>query len=182
MATEPNREDDERWRLIRGVFLTRSLRDSITPRGGRRVYTRREIGHSAKLRDALTGWLVKAEGEYEAGVCCSQHLRNIQALRQHVLRRCRDFLNEHTITFGVAQKVLNTYLKYLWCDGRIPAPPHCPFDEIILRQLERHPGCEWRWTYGNKRDYLAWVSAARAKAAGEPLCDWELRVYRQNNH
>ena len=39
------------------------------------------------------------------------------------------------INFGVAQKLLNLYLKYLWCLEEIPTPPHFPVDRIIQEKL-----------------------------------------------
>lgn len=39
------------------------------------------------------------------------------------------------INFGVAQKLINLYLKYLWCLGEIPTPPHFPVDRIIQEKL-----------------------------------------------
>ncbi|SDJ63273.1 hypothetical protein SAMN05216338_105731 [Bradyrhizobium sp. Rc2d] len=34
--------------------------------------------------------------------------------------------------YVVAQKVLNLLLKYYWCLARIPEPPYCPIDRIII--------------------------------------------------
>jgi hypothetical protein len=39
------------------------------------------------------------------------------------------------INFGVAQKLLNLYLKYLWCLKEIPTPAHFPVDRIIQQKL-----------------------------------------------
>ena len=35
-------------------------------------------------------------------------------------------LHGGNMRFGVTQMGLNVYLKYLWCLGKIPPPPHCP--------------------------------------------------------
>lgn len=41
-------------------------------------------------------------------------------------------LNGGKLKFGVAQKLLNLYLKYLWCAGIIEyTPPHFPLDRLI---------------------------------------------------
>jgi hypothetical protein len=41
-------------------------------------------------------------------------------------------LGELGYKYGVAQKLLNLFLKYLWCLGTIAEPPHCPVDRIII--------------------------------------------------
>ncbi len=39
------------------------------------------------------------------------------------------------INFGIAQKLINLYLKYLWCLKEIPRPPHFPVDRIIQEKI-----------------------------------------------
>jgi hypothetical protein len=42
------------------------------------------------------------------------------------------------INFGVAQKMLNLYLKYLWCLEELKyAPPHFPVDRVIQIELNK---------------------------------------------
>jgi hypothetical protein len=41
------------------------------------------------------------------------------------------------INFGIAQKMLNLYLKYMWSLGNIQEPPHFPVDRIIQIKLIR---------------------------------------------
>ena len=39
------------------------------------------------------------------------------------------------VSFGVAQKLVNLYLKYLWCLAKFnDIPPHCPIDAGILKK------------------------------------------------
>jgi hypothetical protein len=177
MESEPCKDDDLRWSFIRGTFLSNAVRDSIVSRSGRRVYTNGKLEiESRKFWELLTGWLYKTALDYEIAVDEIQHVKNIETLVHFLSNHCSEALNESRVTFGFAQKALNSYLKYLWCNRRI-LPPHCPFDNIILRLLELPTDCEQRWTYGEKTDYLEWVTAARLKANGEALSDWELREW-----
>ena len=52
---------------------------------------------------------------------------------------------------GVAQKALNLYLKHLWCLDWIYEPPHCPFDNGIIRLLRPTPR-ETLWTQMDSRE------------------------------
>jgi len=62
------------------------------------------------------------------------HCDNIVALKSTIESNFADtqVLANDEIAIGVVQKLLNLYLKYKWCLGQIPSPPHCPIDRIIL--------------------------------------------------
>lgn len=111
----------------------------------------------------------------------SAHAENIVRLSCALTKKHSMILQQHVFRIGVAQKALNLYLKYQWCLGRIPEPPHCPFDARILKQI---PGCESiRWTQIEMiEEYLEIVQ--RAKKVAEPLtlAEWELRCYSQSQH
>ena len=51
--------------------------------------------------------------------------------------------NKGRIRIGTTQKVLNLYLKYLWVLNKIPEPPHCPFDGIIIDMMELNEPIRW---------------------------------------
>ncbi|HWG18887.1 MAG TPA: hypothetical protein VG225_00055 [Terracidiphilus sp.] len=167
--------DDPRWKFLRGVFISNSIRDAITTRTGRHVYAGPPTPkQSADLWYSVEAGLDRMAKAYVLAVQDEQHIENIGTLQSGLTENCGSFLYEGIITFGVAQKALNTYLKYLWCDCLIPAPPHCPFDSRILGLLKLPQNCEWRWTRGSIEDYRQWVDAAKKIANTRPLCEWEL--------
>jgi hypothetical protein len=94
-----------------------------------------------------------------------------------VVREHANALNGSRFRIGSAQKALNLYLKMLWCFDRIPAPPHCPFDRIVLSHV---PDCERiKWTeLDSPSEYRRIVSCARSVAGGS-LAEWELRSYTE---
>ena len=47
-----------------------------------------------------------------------------------------------------SQKSISEYLKHLWCMGKIPEPPQCPVDALILAIAGSSP-TEKRWSYVN---------------------------------
>ena len=47
------------------------------------------------------------------------------------------YFNNEKINFGIAQKMLNLYLKYMWSLGHIQSPPHFPVDRIIQELLNK---------------------------------------------
>lgn len=95
-----------------------------------------------------------------------EHLRNISKL-----------VNKGGVNFGVAQKLLNLYLKYLWCLEEIKIPPHCPIDSRILSKVGL-PNIRWskmdKDTYKNVVSHVKEVSR---KNGFKNISDWELKVW-----
>jgi hypothetical protein len=80
---------------------------------------------------------------------------------------------------GHAQKGLNLYLKYMWCAGWIPEPPHCPYDRIVLQFV---PECKnMLWTkLDSMADYNRIVECSKIAACGKSLSIWELEIYNRS--
>lgn len=88
-----------------------------------------------------------------------KHRGNIVKLANRVTKECKGFLAGGKLRFGLAQKYLNVELKLLWCQGKYPEPPHCPFDGYVLRMLRPENAC-WAWTKCTHPEcYLKWVQA-----------------------
>lgn len=169
---------DPKWQFLEDVLLSSTRRDSLATRKGRRVYAREATdGQRATFAAELFSVLRNISSQYVSTVTEEQHISNINVLTIGLTERCRDSLHENRLAFGVAQKALNSYLKYLWCVDKIATPPHCPFDAIIIGKLQLPPDCERQWTHGEEADYRIWVQAAKLKANPRPLSEWELTVW-----
>ncbi len=108
------------------------------------------------------------------------HITNIKALCD-CSKDFEDILNNGQINFGVGQRLLNLYLKYQWCLGRIPEPPHFPVDRIIQEKLKLDivP-----WTrFVDEKPYLNIINAARkiAKERNMSLAELELDLFNRRN-
>jgi hypothetical protein len=58
-------------------------------------------------------------------------------------------------------------------------PLHCPFDSIIIRELNRSVH-DIRWTqFDDIDDYKRLVAATRQKSGRKSIAEWELATYRQ---
>lgn len=162
------------WQFLRGQFLDMSIMAALQRAS---VYKKEATANErAAFRDELRTVLLELAGQYSETVTEKQHVENISLLADRASGRCGICLEGERLRFGIAQKALNLYLKYLWCAGRIPMPPHCPFDSIVISKL---PSAVWTpWTrIENVAVYLALVSAAKAVAGTVPLAEWELRIY-----
>jgi hypothetical protein len=127
--------------------------------------------------------LVKALEEFSqhyssAGMSDRGHVLNIGRLADRMTERCGSLLYENRFRIGVAQKALNLYLKYLWCIDLIPEPPNCPFDRTIIQELDGCHGINWS-QFDDMATYDLLVTAARIRAGGQTLAEWELRFFNE---
>lgn len=115
---------------------------------------------------------------YSAKVTEQQHVRNITRLANRLSRKHPALLNDRRMKIGHAQKALNLYLKYMWCLDKLPMPPHCPLDSIILKRIPGFTQVHWTQLDSPER-YERIISAAKAKAKQRrlPLAIWELHEY-----
>jgi hypothetical protein len=132
------------------------------------------------------------ESQYsKSEVTENSHIQNIQNLIAESEKHA-DILNDDKgkrITFGVAQKLLNLYLKYLWCAGDLKiAPPHFPVDRMILEEIKfpLREGKFVNWTTLNDEEiYREIIQHFKAyggceKARGiESLAAKELIIYKE---
>ncbi len=170
--------------FLEGEFLTLSINGALQHSS---TYATECEKDRETVRLKLRCVLRDLAKKYGSGVGEEEHLENIQELSRRVEKDCAEFLNGDHLPLGVAQKALNLYLKYLWCEDEIPTPPHCPFDSKIIAKLTVPTGCECRWTQVvNVEHYREWVLAAKKEAdkeakkegkEGFSLADWELRAW-----
>ncbi|SFG84557.1 hypothetical protein SAMN04487988_10917 [Algoriphagus hitonicola] len=89
------------------------------------------------------------------------HLKNIKELKEYTTRF--GFVN---FRFGHAQKVLNLYLKYLWCLGLVQEPPHFPVDRLIQQKMKIKNPTNWTKNM-EEDDYIKVIEEARILATRE---------------
>ena len=151
---------------------------AVTQRG--RVY-RPALSESDRrpVHKTLRELLLDASTQYtNGGVSEVQHAANIEHIAQTMTQHHAAVLRGGKFRIGSAQKALNLPLKYRWCLGEIPMPPHCPFDAYVLRAI---PGCQTRsWTaIKSIEQYADLVAAAHTVDGERPLAEWELSVYNE---
>lgn len=92
------------------------------------------------FQGALRSELERLENEYREPVDEERHIQNILGMSKLLSSHHAAILQNHCFRIGLAQKALNLYLKYLWCLGIIPEPPHCPFDSRVIDRLRGYHG------------------------------------------
>lgn len=133
-------------------------------------------GEKANFRSALRKKLEDMASRYGERIGNATHLDNICEIADNMTSRFSDLLQNGLFRIGIAQKGLNLYLKYLWCVGEIPEPPHCPFDSVIIAHLP--PKLRLNWTeIGTIQEYEQLINAARIVAGNKSLAEWELSAW-----
>ena len=136
------------------------------------------------LQKSLRAALESVAAKYTVNVSEKQHIRNITKLAAQLSRKHPTLLTKGRMKFGHAQKALNLYLKYLWCLDKLPMPPHCPLDSIILKKIPGFTQERWTKLDSPERYELIIVAAkgkAKAKEKGLPLAVWELYEYNASD-
>ena len=102
------------------------------------------------------------------------HIAHIKSIQKHILEsEHKAILANETLRFGIAQKLLNLYLKYLWCAKLIePKPPHFPLDRLIQGK-----NIEENWT--SLTCTVKYRNLINKLAKEEHKADWELFTYNE---
>lgn len=108
----------------------------------------------------------------------AEHVRFIAEVAQGLSRELARYLHNGRFRVGVAQKLVNVHLKYLWTAGFCPEPPHCPIDGIIRDAA----GINYLWTRSDSieeyQDAIAELKLV-SEAKGLTLAQWELETFRR---
>lgn len=179
-----------KWEFLNIVFLSVAIGDALkhnpTYASTKTKKEREENGKT--LRRELSLAMIDFAEKYKVSVTDADHRKNLTALEKRVTEKCGSFLQggkankDGHLRRGTAQKAFNLYLKFLWCVGRIPTPPHCTVDNTVIRKLPKEFQ-NVKWTQiDSEGEYDAIIEAVQKIAGKEPLADWELREWNQANN
>ena len=150
---------------------------------GVRIYKESDSNEKKEFRKALKEKVTGiAESYYSKKVSEKKHISNIEEISEDLSEKYQKILANGKFRIGRAQKVLNLYLKYLWCAGFILEPPHCPFDANVINDKKRGLGRNDAWTrIDDIREYKDLVEEAHKKADGKKmsLAQWELDLFNR---
>lgn len=118
---------------------------------------------------------------YRDAVSANEHESNIAKLSALLSNEFRPDLGPSGFKVGTSQKLLNLYLKFLWCLGEIPEPPHCPLDRIIQTKAKVRNVVNWSQiaTIEQYRDAICSLREAidQLGHGDMSLAQWEVWAY-----
>jgi hypothetical protein len=120
--------------------------------------------------------------QYRSPVSSKAHERNILRLSKYGTAIGSGILQAAGYKVGIAQKLLNLQLKYLWCCGSIGEPPHCPIDRIMINKTPLKNQVNWTAMVGID-EYRRVIRALENEASriDKSLAQWELEVYNRTD-
>lgn len=110
-----------------------------------------------------------------------QHIKNIEDFCTWVTENYSNILRDKKLRIGIGQKIINLYLKYLWCIDKIKTPPHCPFDRNIILLLDNKNNLNWT-EIDDVNIYKELVELAKNKAKSITIAEWELNSFNRNQN
>jgi len=114
----------------------------------------------------------------ENTVSDEMHIDNIEKL-SFFTKQFSNILQKGKLNFGVSQKMLNLYLKYLWCHNKISEPPHFPVDRRIQENIGFKPVVSWT-RFTDSSDYMRIIHFVRAKNNEFPsIAEFELYYFER---
>ena len=137
------------------------------------------------LRNDLKSFLLEYFIELkDKSITEEEHIKKIETLSKIITKKHGSILFESKFRIGVAQKIINLFLKYLWAADLISKPHHCPFDNIIKLKIQKHAKDKYLvdWTEMTKpQEYNAYVSAAKIASteANMSISEWELSTWKR---
>lgn len=133
----------------------------------------------SKAKKVLRELLAKIETKYsEINISEAEHVAFIAEVAADLSSKLSYYLHNGRFRVGVAQKLVNVHLKYLWTAGFCPEPPHCPIDGIIRDAA----GIGYIWTQSDSiEEYKTAIADLKviAETKGRTLAQWELETFRR---
>lgn len=132
--------------------------------GGKDVPDKEKKKFKEKIKDYINNNIVQ---HYKAEIAEERHLENITSVKEFSSTYGAILVNG-SLNFGISQKLLNLYLKYLWITGEINRPPHFPVDRTIQEKLKM--GKIKNWTkFEDATDYIKVIDAAKKELVNKKL-------------
>ncbi len=129
-----------RWNFLKDELWT--LTFGAISRGSKLYRNDPTDGDKTKFKNTIKDYVSDLIPDYRNGVEGEEHMKNIKNLCE-ASKKHKDILQNGSLSIGRGQKILNLYLKYLWCLDEVDKPPHCPLDRNIL---ENELGVDESWT------------------------------------
>lgn len=129
-------------------------------------------GTKADQRDELK----KITKKYANSIPEDNHVRNIEQLSQTISNQHGKILRNGQLRIGTAQKLLNVYVKFLWCLGKAKEPIHCPIDRIVLKEIKDTR----KWTdLETIKEYKDVISNIRSHIGNKSIAKWEWELWNK---
>jgi hypothetical protein len=185
----------KQWDFLADVFISNAISGALQHSGTYVKTNSKEEERwldkgKEKLQRTVKATLCELVAMYstEVPVTTEQHMNNLKELIVRAEKCSSEFLRDRKLRIGVAAKMLNLFLKYLWCMGKIKVPPpHCAFDRQLIQDRLGLKNDDWT-KISDPEVYLKWMEKAENIRTQEnqklpeeekrnSLIEWELYAW-----
>ena len=163
---------NEIWMLTIGASFQRANIYSTSSSSSDKIYFRNQLKEN--IANLSKSYLHEPISE-------DQHIQNIHHIREYS-KSFKTILTNGGLNFGVCQKLLNLYLKYLWCLRYMKSnPPHFPVDRIIQTKLNIKNAYPWTQMV-DEEEYMKVINTAKEfmkTHSIDNLAELELFLYQR---
>ncbi len=133
------------------------------------------------FKNELQKLVFEIANQYEkVSVDEEKHLSNINHIKKWT-RKFENLFTDGEMKYGICQKLLNVFLKELWCAGKIQIdPPHLPVDRLIQEKLKLRPVVNWT-QIETEKEYMEIIERIRVIADTKNLSLAEIELLAYND-
>lgn len=117
--------------------------------------------------------------------------KKIKNLRTRLIKNYQHSFNDDKLNIGRTQKIINLFLKYLWCLGYIKIkPPFIPIDSQVINAINKKVKdyneennriklkiINYKWTEIKNLKQFAAILFTGTKVINNNLVDWEIKYF-----
>lgn len=170
--------DELREDFTQNAFFMNAWRDSTQHVGIYKDVVKNDETFKKEFREDLKNYLLKKViCEYQKKqISFGKHFELIQDFFDYVKEKYKEQVQ---FSFGCSQKLVNVFLKYYWCAGKLNGnePAHMPLDRNILSIIKK---TDITWTkMKNVDEYRDCITEAKryAEEKNLSLAQWELKKF-----
>jgi len=128
--------NEKKLQFLKDEVYALSLKASIT-RNRQKVYKDVADAEKEQFRKDLKSEIFAISEQYKSDVSVENHRLNIENLSNLISKKHGEILINNRFRIGNSQKILNVYLKYLWCLELIQPPPDMIIDGFVLSEIKK---------------------------------------------
>ena len=162
-------------------FVTLSITAGLSTRNKKFPIYKKDSNEKdkAKFREFLRAFLLKiwVDHKLQKNIDESQLLSYFEKMQRDSAIEFSDLLYEGKLRYGICQKIINVFLKFLWVSDEIETPPHAPYDGIIQAKLNDRNLSPWT-EINDPAQYASFVKLANEISKGN-IAKWELKEWNK---
>lgn len=172
---------DEKEKFLINEIINLSINAAFATRNKNYPIYANSKYHDEALKTHIKGYLL----DYYQQLIQMRELTNsdvkkeIKKLTDTTTKNFANLLFKKQFRIGIAQKIINLFLKYLWVSKLIQfEPPLCPIDNIVRSRLNCKSLKKWTEIdcYSELEEYYTLI---RGEKGNNSIAEWELKEWNR---